>query len=81
MSAFEAGREAFAKGKTEADNPYLFGKTKLGAPKFSDREAGCDWHNGWLSAKPMRIASAKEMAAARSVDVRNYRAKKRNYYC
>lgn len=79
-SDFEAGKQAFLSGLTQNDNPYICGLTKLGNPKFSDQEAGADWERGFISAKPERVASAKEIAAARSVDVSRFRRKSNRYY-
>ena len=42
---YELGREAALAGKTEADNPYICGKTKLGNPKMA--EGGWDWFAGY----------------------------------
>lgn len=67
------GKQAAAQGKSLADNPYVIGHTKLGAPKLG--AAGLAWEQGFASIG--RRASPAEVAAAASVDVRNFRARPR----
>lgn len=62
MSAFKEGQEAFAAGKLLSDNPHVCGITKLGNVKLD--EEGIEWERGYFAAKPMRIASKEEWAAA-----------------
>lgn len=74
---FEAGKAAFYAGKTEADNPFICGTTKLGAPKFSDFDAGCEWADGFR-ADQQRIASRSEVEeATRLTDVSQFRRRYR----
>jgi hypothetical protein len=75
---FKAGRLAYHGGKSETDNPHIIGRTKLGNLKLSDK--GHDWLSGYTSAKPARVPSRKELAAAASVDVRRFRRKSNRYY-
>lgn len=77
---FEAGKQAFLSGKSENDNPYICGLTKIGNPKLSDHEAGEDWYAGFRSAAPSRVASDAEIAAANRIDVRNFRRKSNRHY-
>jgi hypothetical protein len=76
MSTFQAGVEAKKSGKTENDNPYIIGKTKLGANRLS--EEGIEWQSGFNSVG--RVASKEEMNAARLVDVSRFRRKSNRYY-
>lgn len=78
MSPFEEGQAAFAAGKTEQDNPYICGQTKLGNTKFA--EGGQDWLAGWIAAKPVRKAGKAEIEAAARVDVSRFRRKSNRYY-
>jgi hypothetical protein len=78
MSAIEAGKQAFFNGLTLADNPHTCGVTKLGNVKLT--EEGVDWERGYLSVKPARIASAKEMADSRKLDVSRFRRKSNRSY-
>ena len=61
--SFEAGKQAFFNGLTLADNPHICGVTKLGNVKLT--EEGVNWERGYLSVKPARIASAKEIMLIR----------------
>jgi hypothetical protein len=76
--AFLAGKRAFLEGKTENDNPHIIGQTKLGNNRLT--EEGIDWHDGFTSAKPARVCSAAENAAAASLDVSRFRRKSNRYY-
>lgn len=78
-SDFKAGLEAAKAGKSEDDNPYINGKTKLGNPKLSDPEKGEEWWNGFRSVK-QRHASKKELEDAAKVDVSRFRKKSKKYY-
>lgn len=75
--AFEQGASAAIAGLSHSDNPYVVGYTKLGNPKLS--EDGVEWQTGFNYAIP-RIASAKEVKAARSVDVSRFKRKFNRYY-
>ena len=75
--AFEAGIEACKSGKTENDNPFIIGKTKLGNNKLS--EDGIEWLNGFVSAIK-RVATQKEMQVAAQYDVSRFRRKSNRYY-
>jgi hypothetical protein len=77
---FTSGQEAFRAGQSESDNPYICGTTKMGSPKFSDAEAGAAWYAGWVSVKPARVASTKELAAADAVNVSRFRRKSNRHY-
>jgi hypothetical protein len=77
---FEAGKLAFSEGKSECDNPYICGTTKLGNPKFSDQEAGAEWLAGYISAKPARAATEEELQAAAQVDVSRFRRRSNRHY-
>lgn len=76
--AFLAGRQAQRDGLTLDRNPYIIGKTKLGNNRLS--EEGVEWENGFRSAMPARILSAKELADARKYDLSPYRRKSNRYY-
>ena len=75
--SYEAGKKAALEGKTLADNPPTCGFTKLGNIKLT--EEGVEWQNGFNSTIS-RVASQKEMTAARSVDISKFKRKSNNYY-
>jgi hypothetical protein len=74
--AFLEGKEAAKRGKVLADNPYVIGYTKLGAPKLS--EEGRQWEYGFGSIS--RHATKKEIEAAAKVDVAQFGRKRKSYY-
>lgn len=74
---FQAGKVAYHAGKTENDNPYICGTTKLGNPKMT--EEGYDWLAGFNSCKA-RKATEAEVATAATVDVSRFRRKSNRYY-
>ena len=73
---FDAGRTARIAGLDSSANPHIVGYTKLGSPKLSDD--GIAWLSGFSSIG--RVASDKEVHAARSVDVTRFRRKANRYY-